>query len=480
MLDGEEFCGQKLHEECGVFGIYRNSDDIDVAAAVYYGLFALQHRGQESCGIFVSDRGVPTGYKSKGLVNDVFTKDVLAGLGHGKMAVGHVRYGTTGGNSSRNAQPIHVNHSNGSLVLAHNGNLTNAGELRRQYEMDGCIFHTTSDTEVIAYAITRERLKSKSIEDAVSRAMLALEGAFSLVMMSSQKLIACRDPLGFRPLCVGTIGDSFVVASESCALDTVGAKFLRDLLPGEIVVIDQDGLRAIGTYVDPTRRRHMCIFEYIYFARPDSQIDGNSVHISRENAGKILAMEYPVDADVVIGVPDSGLDAAIGYSKQSGIPYAIGLIKNKYIARTFIQPNQSDRSNSVRIKLNPVPAVVKGKRVVMVDDSIVRGTTTARTVRLLRDAGAAEVHVMSAAPPLRYPCYFGTDIDNREQLIANQYKDYGAIAQAIGANSVGFLPVEELRKLVRPKQGYCNACFSGEYPVRIPNGPLKSKFERPL
>ncbi|MDR1464475.1 MAG: amidophosphoribosyltransferase [Oscillospiraceae bacterium] len=474
-----------LHEECGVFGVYSNDPSLDVAAAAYYGLFALQHRGQESCGIYVSDRGVPVGHKSKGLVNEVFTNDALAGLGQGRMAVGHVRYGTTGGNSSRNAQPMHVNHSNGSLVLAHNGNLTNAGELRRTFEMEGCIFHSTSDTEVIAYTITRERLRCDSIEDALSRAMGQLEGAFSLAMMSSTKLLACRDPLGFRPLCIGTLGEAeqpaaYVVASETCALDAVGAKFLRDIAPGEIVVMDGDGLRSLPKHCDPQRRKHMCIFEYIYFARPDSVIDGNSVHISRENAGKILAMEYPVDADVVIGVPDSGLDAAIGYARQSGIPYAIGLIKNKYIARTFIQPNQSDRSNGVRIKLNPVPAVIQGKRVIVVEDSIVRGTTFHRITRLLRDAGAAEVHVMIASPPFRHPCYFGTDIDSREHLLANRYVTYEEIAAAIGADSVGYLPVEELRKLVRPKQGICTSCFTGDYPVRIPDEPRKSKFEEKL
>ncbi|MDR0531271.1 MAG: amidophosphoribosyltransferase [Oscillospiraceae bacterium] len=469
-----------LHEECGVFGVYSNNPELDVAAAAYYGLFALQHRGQESCGIFVSDRGVPAGHKAKGLVKDVFTKDILAGLGQGKMSIGHVRYGTTGGNSSRNAQPVHVNHSNGSLVVAHNGNLTNAGELRRQFEMQGCIFHTTSDTEVIAYTVTRERLQCGSIEEAVSNAMRVLEGAFSLVLMSSQKLLCARDPLGFRPLCIGQIGESYVFASESCALDAVGAKFVRDVLPGEIVVADPDGLRSIDTNCDPARKKHMCIFEYIYFARPDSVIDGNSVHISRENAGKILAMEYPVDADVVIGVPDSGLDAAVGFARQSGIPYAIGLIKNRYIARTFIKPDQSDRTDSVRIKLNPVPAVVKGKRVILVEDSIVRGTTLNRMVRLLREAGATEVHVMSAAPPFRHPCYFGTDVDSRDNLLANQHETYEDIAAALGADSVGYLPVEELRKLVKPKQGICNSCFTGNYPVRIPTEPLKSKFERPI
>jgi amidophosphoribosyltransferase len=425
----------------------------------------------------VSDHGVPIGYKHVGLVQEVLTKDVLANLGQGQMAVGHVRYGTTGRNNGRNAQPMHVNHSKGSLVVAHNGNLTNAGELRRDYENEGCIFHSTNDTEVIAYTVTRERLRCGSIEEAVSKAVEKLEGAYSLVMMSSQKLIACRDPLGFRPLCIGTIGDSYVIASETCALDAVGAHFLRDVRPGEIVVIDAGGLRSLDQHCDAKRKKCMCIFEYIYFARPDSVMDGNSVHIARENAGKILALCYPTDADVVIGVPDSGLDAAIGYARQSGIPYAIGLIKNKYIARTFIQPNQSDRTNGVRIKLNPVSAVVRGKRVIFVEDSIVRGTTVSRIVRLLREAGAAEVHAMIAAPPFKYPCYFGTDVDSRENLLANQYETYEDIAAAIGADSVGYLPVAELTKLVRPKQGICSSCFTGEYPVRIPNEPLKSKFE---
>ena len=469
-----------LHEECGVFGVYSNDEALDVAAAAHYGLFALQHRGQESCGIYVSDRGVPAGYKARGLVGEVFTKDVLAGLGQGKMAVGHVRYGSACSNRARNAQPIHVNHSNGSLVVAHNGSITNAGELRRIYEMEGCIFHTTSDTEVIAYTITRGRIRCGSIEEAVNNAMDQLEGAFSLVMMSSRKLIACRDPLGFRPLCVGTIDGSFVVASETCALDAVGAKFLRDVAPGEIVVIDQAGLRSDTRHCDPQKDRRLCVFEYIYFARPDSVIDGHPVHLSRENAGKILAMEYPVNADVVIGVPDSGLDAAIGYARQSGIPYAIGLIKNKYIGRTFIQPNQSDRADGVRIKLNPVSAVLRGKRVIMVDDSIVRGTTTSRIISLLRDAGATQVHVMSASPPYKYPCYYGTDVKTRESLIANRHETFGDIARAIGADSVGYLPLAELRKLVRPGQGLCTSCFTGEYPVRIPAEPVKSRFEEKL
>ena len=469
-----------LREECGVFGIYSNDESLDVAAAVHYGLFALQHRGQESCGIYVSDRGVPTGYKARGLVGDVFTRDVLMGLGRGQMAVGHVRYGTAASNRTRNAQPVHVNHSNGSLVVAHNGNITNAGELRRRYEMEGCIFHTTSDTEVIAYTVTRERLKCGSIEEAAARAMAQLEGAFSMVLMSSQKIVACRDPLGFRPLCLGKIGESFVVASESCALDAVDAKLLRDIEPGEIAIIDREGLRFDTRHCDPKKEKCLCVFEYIYFARPDSVIDGHSAHLSREMAGRILAEEFPVEADVVIGVPDSGLDAAIGYARRSGIPYAIGFIKNRYIGRTFIQPAQSQRSDSVRIKLNPIPAVVAGKRVVMVDDSIVRGTTMVRPVQLLREAGATEVHVMIASPPYKYPCYYGTDVKSRESLLANRCETPEEVAKAIGADSVSYLPFEALPRLVKPGQGVCTSCFTGEYPVRVSEEPVKSRFEERL
>lgn len=468
-----------LHEECGVFGVFSNAEDLDVAAATYHGLFALQHRGQESCGIYVNDRGVQSGHKAKGLVNDVFTEAALKGLGQGRMAIGHVRYGSAQSNRARNAQPMHVNHSNGSLVLAYNGSITNAGELRRKFEYEGCIFHTTSEAEVIAYTITRERLMVDSIEEAVQEAYNHLEGAFSMVMMSAQKLIACRDKHGFRPLCVGKLGNSFVVASETCALDAVGAKFLRDVLPGEIVVIDQEGIRSLKTYVNPAHPKCMCAFEYVYFARPDSVVDKNSVHISRENAGKILAKTYPVKADVVIGVPDSGLQAAIGYSKESAIPYAIGFNKNRYIGRTFIQPAQGQRRNNVHIKLNPVPSVVKGKRVIIVDDSIVRGTTTIPIVQLLRDAGAKQVHVMVASPPYKFPCYYGTDVKNREDLIANQYDTFEGIAQAIGADSVGFFPVDQLHKLVRPGQGLCTACFNGNYPVE-PKGVPLMKYDKKL
>ncbi|MDD6736028.1 MAG: amidophosphoribosyltransferase, partial [Clostridiales bacterium] len=352
----------KIHEECGVFGIF-SQRKTDVAAQAYYGLFALQHRGQESCGMVVNDDGVFTAYKDVGLVNEVFTRNRLDELGQGSMVVGHVRYGTTGTNGRINAQPIVVNHVKGHTALAHNGNLVNSFELRRQLEMEGSIFQTTSDTEVISYILTKERINSASVEEALEKAMYKLKGAYSIVLMSPTKLIAARDEMGFRPLCYGKNADGdYVVASESCALDSVGAEYIRDIEPGEIVVFTKDGVKEIKTHCNKCEHK-ICIFEYIYFARPDSVIEGKSVHRARLNAGACLAMEHPVDADIVIGVPDSGLDAALGYSRQSGIPYGIGFIKNKYIGRTFSSPSQKSRENGVRIKLNPIPGVVKGKRV---------------------------------------------------------------------------------------------------------------------
>ena len=466
-----------LREECGVFGVYSN-ETCDVASTAYYGLFALQHRGQESCGIVVNDDGVFTDYKDTGLVNDVFTPDIINHLGEGHIAVGHVRYGTTGSNDRSNAQPIVVNHIKGRMALAHNGNLVNSGELRRELELEGSIFHTTSDTEVISYIITKERLTAPSIEQAVNSAMNRIKGAYSLVIMSPSKLIAARDEHGFRPLCYGkTSDDRYIVASESCALDAVGAEFVRDIKPGEIVVFDENGVRSIEDHCDKAPHT-FCSFEYIYFARPDSEIDGCSVHESRIRAGAYLALEHPVQADVVIGVPDSGLDAAIGFSKQSGIPYEIGLIKNKYIGRTFIAPGQKSREDKVKIKLNPVARVVKGKRVVLIDDSIVRGTTSARIVKLLRDAGAKEIHMRISAPPFTNPCYYGTDIDSKENLIACKLS-VEEIAKHIGADSLGYLSVDSVKKIAKGEHGdgYCTACFDGIYPTEIPQAPTKNRFE---
>ena len=467
-----------LHEECGVFGLYVNGMD-HAAGCVYNALYALQHRGQESAGIAINDDGVITSHKDVGLVSEVFTPEILERLGTGSIAVGHVRYATTGRKSRANAQPMVIDHVKGTMALCHNGNLTNAAELRDRLELSGAIFHTTSDTEVIAYTITGARLKTPSIEAAVSAAMDVIQGAYSLVLLSPQKLIAARDPNGFRPLCVGTLDGGYVFASESCALDAIGARFLRDVAPGEIVVADKDGLRSITDHCDG-RRSSLCVFEFIYFARPDSVIDGAGVHEARLRAGSFLALEHPVQADIVVGVPDSGIDAAIGYARQSGIPYGTGFIKNKYIARTFIAPGQKNREDKVRIKLNPIASVVRGKRVVIVDDSIVRGTTSARIVSLLREAGAAEVHMRISAPPFLHPCYFGTDIDSRDHLIACNHT-VEEIAGIIGADSLGYLSVESAHKLANGCGcAFCDGCFTGHYPVPVPQAREKFRFERKL
>ncbi|MBR3781669.1 MAG: amidophosphoribosyltransferase [Clostridia bacterium] len=466
-----------IHEECGVFGVI-SAEPADVASVVYYGLYALQHRGQESCGIVVNDDGLFSSHKDLGLVSEVFHSEVLSRFPKGTMAVGHVRYGTTGGTNRTNCQPIEVNHQKGRMALAHNGNLSNAAKLRNELELSGAIFHTTSDTETIAYIVTRERLKLPSIEDALSSAMNILEGAYSLVLMSPQKLICARDPYGFRPLCYGKTQDGmYVIASESCALKAVGAEFIRDVEPGEIIVFSKNGIVSRKEHCD-SKKKKLCIFEYIYFARPDSEIDGVSVHLSRIEAGKILAREHPADADIVVGVPDSGLDAALGFSRQSGIPYGIGLIKNKYIGRTFISPGQSTRLDQVKIKLSAVEESVKGKKVVLIDDSIVRGTTCGRIVTLLREAGAEEIHMRISSPPFLNPCYYGTDIDSRENLIACNHS-VEDIAKIIGADTLGYLPVSQL-SLLTGNCDYCSACFNGDYPTEIPTDTCKNRFEQKL
>ena len=466
-----------IHEECGVFGII-SPQVTDVAGLCYYGLYALQHRGQESCGIVINDDGVFSSHKDLGLVSEVFSGDTLSRLPQGTMAVGHVRYGTTGGNNRNNCQPIEVNHQKGKMALAHNGNLSNAMELRNELELSGAIFHTTSDTETIAYIVTRERLRTPSIEDALSAAMNTLDGAYSLVLMSAQKLICARDPYGFRPLCYGKTEDgTYAVASESCALTAIGAEFVRDLEPGEILVFGPEGVTSRREHCGK-RPKKLCVFEYIYFARPDSVINGISVHGARKKAGMILAREHPVEADIVVGVPDSGLDAALGYSQESGIPYGIGLIKNKYIGRTFISPGQDTRLDQVKIKLSAVEESVRGKRVVLIDDSIVRGTTSGRIVKLLREAGAREIHMRISAPPFLHPCYYGTDIDSRDHLIACHHT-VAETAEIIGADSLGYLPVEALEAL-SGGAGHCSACFDGCYPTAVPADTRKDRFERKL
>ena len=468
----------KLGEECGVFGIY-DFDGNDVASTIYYGLFALQHRGQESCGIAVSDTNGPkrnvTSQKGMGLCNEVFTPDSLQAL-KGDIGVGHVRYSTAGESVPENAQPLVLNYVKGTLGLAHSGNLINAIELREELEQTGAIFQTTIDSEVIAYHIARERVNTSSIEKAVARAMQKIKGAYSLIVMSPRKLIGARDPYGFKPLCIGKRDNAYVLASESCALDTIGAEFIRDVNPGEIVTITKDGIQSDCDLCIPKEKTARCIFEYIYFARPDSEIDGVGVYHSRIQAGRYLAQDSPVEADIVVGVPESGNAAALGYSLESGIPYGTAFVKNGYVGRTFIKPGQSSRESSVQIKLNVLKEAVKGKRVIMIDDSIVRGTTSDRIVKMLRDAGATEVHVRISSPPFLWPCYFGTDIPEREQLIAYN-RSINEICEVIGADSLGYLGEERLSQMV---QGLpiCKGCFTGEYPMKPPTRDIRGNFER--
>ena len=465
-----------LHEECGVFGAY-DFDGEDVASTIYYGLFALQHRGQESCGIAVSDTNGPKGkvmsYKDMGLVNEVFNPENLEKL-KGNIGVGHVRYSTAGSSVRENAQPLVLNYVKGTLGMAHNGNLLNAVELREELSYTGAIFQTTIDSEVIAYLIARERLKVGTVEEAVKNAMLKIKGAYSLVVMSPRKLIGARDPFGFKPLCIGKRDNTYFLSSETCALDTVGAEFVRDVLPGEVVTITSKGIESDTSLCQKNTAR--CIFEYIYFARPDSKIDGMGVYESRINAGRILAKTHPVDADLVVGVPESGNPAALGFSLESGIPYGTAFVKNGYVGRTFIKPKQSSRESSVRVKLNVLKEAVNGKRIIMIDDSIVRGTTSDRIVKMLRDAGATEVHVRISSPPFLWPCYFGTDIPEREQLIAYN-RSIEEIRDIIGADTLGYLKVERLHEMVEGLN-ICEGCFTGKYPLEPPKEDIRGDFER--
>lgn len=476
--DFNEQMEDSLHEECGVFGIY-DFDGNDVASTIYYGLFALQHRGQESCGIAVSDTQGPKGKtmlsKGMGLVNEVFTPDNLAGL-KGNIGIGHTRYSTAGSSTRENAQPLVLNYVKGSLGLAHNGNLINALELRRELEYTGAIFQTTIDSEVIAYHIARERINTNSVEAAVSNAMRKIKGAYSLIVMSPRKLIGARDPFGFKPLCIGKRDNAYILASETCALDTIGAEYVRDVKPGEIVTITDKGIASDTTLCLPSEKEARCIFEYIYFARPDSVIDGTSVYHSRIMAGKYLAMDSPVEADIVVGVPESGNAAALGYSLQSGIPYGTAFVKNSYVGRTFIKPKQSNRESSVKVKLNVLKEAVCGKRVIMIDDSIVRGTTSGRIVSMLREAGATEVHVRISSPPFLYECYFGTDIPSREQLIAYN-RSIDDICGIIGADSLGYLEFNRLSEMVNGLP-ICTGCFTGKYPMEPPKEDIRGDFEK--
>jgi len=481
-IHGQEMTGNdfddSLHEECGVFGIY-DFDGGDVASTIYYGLFALQHRGQESCGIAVSDTFGPKGRaklsKGMGLVNEVFTPEDIESL-KGNIGIGHTRYSTAGSSTRENAQPLLLNYLKGTLGLAHNGNLINAHELRKELEYSGAIFQTTIDSEVIAYHIARERTKTESVEASVRNAMQKIKGAYSLIVMSPRKLIAARDPLGFKPLCIGKRDNAYVVASETCALDTVGATFVRDVEPGEIVTITESGIKSDKSLCLPKMSEARCIFEYIYFARPDSIIDGESVYHSRILAGKYLAIDSPVEADLVVGVPESGNAAALGYSLQSGIPYGTAFVKNGYVGRTFIKPKQSNRESSVQVKLNVLKEAVKGKRVIMIDDSIVRGTTSDRIVSMLKEAGATEVHVRVSSPPFLYECFFGTDIPSREQLIAYN-RTVEEICEIIGADTLGYLKIERLSEMVNGLP-ICKGCFTGKYPMEPPKEDIRGEYQR--
>lgn len=464
----------KPHDECGVFGIF-NSDDYDVSSITYYGLYALQHRGQESAGIAVSNGGAIIYHKDMGLVNEVFNSHMLGHL-KGHIAIGHVRYSTTGASLRENAQPMVARYMKGQLAIAHNGNLVNASELRAELEMQGALFQTSIDSEVVANMLAREFILDRPIEKSLEELSHKLKGSYALLVMTDDKLIGMRDPHGFRPLSIGKIGDSYVMASETCAFDAIGAEFIRDVKPGEIIVIDKQGLASIQTPANI--KTSMCIFEYIYFARPDSLMNGLSVYEARKMAGRILAKESPVDADLVVGVPDSGLSAAIGYSEQSDIPFDQGLMKNRYTGRTFIQPEQAKREIAVRIKLNAMKSVIEGKRIVLVEDSIVRGTTIRWIIKILRQAGAKEIHMRVGSPPYKHPCHFGIDVPSSKQLVAAT-KSVEEIRSMIGADSLAYLSKEGLLETVKQTGcGFCTACFDKCYPVEVPEEGDKMKFEK--
>jgi amidophosphoribosyltransferase len=452
-----------LNEECGVFGIWGHPNAAEIT---YYGLHSLQHRGQEGAGMVVTNGEILKGLKGEGLVTEIFTADAMKDM-KGKAAIGHVRYATAGGGGYENVQPLLFHSQNGSLALAHNGNLVNATALKHQLEAQGSIFQTSSDTEVLAHLIKRSGFPV--MKDRVKNALTMLKGAYAFLIMTETEMLVALDPHGLRPLSIGRLGDAYVIASETCAFDIVGAEFVRDVLPGELVIIDDEGIRSEMYSYNTTKA--MCTMEYIYFSRPDSNINGVNVHTARKNLGKRLAFEAPIEADVVTGVPDSSISAAIGYAEAAGIPYEMGLIKNRYVGRTFIQPSQSLREQGVKMKLSPVRGVVEGKRVIMVDDSIVRGTTSKRIVRMLKEAGATEVHVVISSPPIQNPCFYGIDTSTREELIASSHS-VEEIRQLIEADSLTFLSVEGMVEAIGRQEegatrGSCLACFTGKYPTEI-------------
>ena len=457
----------EIKEACGVMGIFSN-DELNLPKEMYYGLFALQHRGQESCGMSVSNNGVVTTYKDMGLVNEVFDDAKIAEL-QGQIGIGHCRYSTTGNSEAKNAQPLTMNFVKGTLSIAHNGNLANADEIRKKLmEEQGAVVHTSTDSEIFAYLIAKKEVETHLLEVAIRQATEMVSGAYALLVMGSKKLVGIRDPFGLKPLCLGQKGNSYILASESCAIESIGGTVIRDVEPGELIVIDKDGYTSHKRETRPEKYRP-CIFEYIYFARPDSIIDNQSVYESRFLAGRILAERYPVEADVVMPVPDSGIDAAIGYADGSGIPYGVGLIKNRYIGRTFIQPDQVQREEAVRIKLNVLKHSVEGKRVVLVDDSMVRGTVSRGIIKMLKKAGAKEVHMRITAPPFVWPCFFGVDLPEKKQLAAcnNTIEE---IRQNLNADSLGFFKIEDLPRIIPncKLDSFCDACFTGNYPVPVP------------
>ena len=467
----------KPHEECGLFGIY-NQDDLDVAEKTYLALYALQHRGQASAGIAVNQNGKISFHKDVGMVPEVFHESDLEELGQGQMAVGHVRDASNDKRDRVSAQPLSMRYVKGPLVIAHNGALSNFSKVREELEEGGAIFQTTTDAEMIAYTIARQRLNTGTIEQAVELAMDKLEGAYSLIIMTPGKLVGARDPQGFRPLALGKCGNSYMLASESCAFDSIGGEFIRDVEPGEIIVINKDGLKSVKANCG--RKSSLCIFEYVYFSRPDSIVDGVSVNIARQEAGKILAREHPVEADMVCGVPDSGLDAALGFSQVSGIPFGYGLLKNKYTGRAFVYGKRELVENSVRVKMTALKESVRGKRLVLIDDSIVSGGTSAYIVKILREAGAREVHMRVSSPPFLYPCYFGTDISSKNNLIAREM-DLEQIRRHLDVDSLGYLSIGGVRSIARNSRlGICDACFSGNYPIPVSEEHREDKFSKKL
>lgn len=469
---------QGIHEECGVFGIYKNDDDIDIVGEVYNGLYALQHRGQESAGIAVNDNGNIKCIKNPGMVFEALSDKSLKSLTNGKIAIGHVRYDALDVRDAVSIQPLVMRYIKGSLALAHNGAITNVAKIRRNLEQGGAIFQSNSNAELIAYVIASERVSAISIEQAVQRAMEKLEGAYSLALTTPSKLLAARDIHGFRPLCIGKMKNSWIISSESCAFDSLGAEFIRDVEPGELVVIDEDGLHSYKN--KKQNKASLCMFEQVYIARPDSVIDGLSVHQFRLDAGKALAEEHPVNADLVCGVPDSGLVSAIGYSRQSGIPFGTAIIKNKYIGRTLARQKQSYNKRLVEIKINVLKDAVVGKRIIIIDDSIVRGTTCAYIVKLLKDAGAKEVHLRVASPPFLNPCYYGTDIKSIDNLVARKMSA-NELCKKIGADSLGYLSIDGIKKVAEKSNiDFCTACFTGKYPTEIPTEVYEDKFSKKI